>query len=474
MRGTTKIVNVYARQIFDSRGNPTAEADVELGGGVIGRAAVPSGASTGTHEALELRDGDRTRFLGKGVDRAIANINGPLADAVRGKDVIVMEEIDSALLAADGTPNKSKLGANAILAVSMAAARSAAEVGGRPLYEFIGGEDARVIPIPQMNFVNGGAHGGVVNGVPVTDIQEYMFVPSGARTFRDAMQMASETYQLLKRVLVDAGYPQGVGDEGGFNPFFDGRLFSQHHGESLPLYGAERTPNTEPLLALTVAAQKAGYTPGKEIAFALDVAATGLWDQTERTYVLTRESEHLTHGKRRNQINWVSFLRRIADAFPIVSVEDPLAEDDWEGWSTYTREVAGRHQVVADDLIVTNPERIRRAIDELSANAALIKLNQIGTLTETLAAIELARAAGWNIVISHRSGETDDAFIADLAVATNAGQIKTGGMSRGERTAKYNQLLRIEEALGGRAVYAGIHAPAEFNPLAQFASQTAG
>jgi len=415
----TTIVEVRAREVLDSRGNPTVEAEVELESGVRGWARVPSGASTGTHEALELRDGG-PRYGGKGVLRAVAHVNDRIAPEIVGMDALDQPGIDRAMIELDGTPNKAALGANAILAVSMATARAAALALGLPLWRYLGGIDGTVLPVPLMNVINGGVHAD--NDL---DVQEFMLVPLGFSRFSEALRAGVETFHALKKVLKERGYATNVGDEGGFAPALKS--------------------DEEALELLLLAIEKAGYRPGKEIALALDPAASEFYrDGRYRFGGRTLSSEELVEV-------WASWVER----YPIVSLEDGLAEDDWSGWRLLAERLGGRIQLVGDDLFVTNPERLARGIRERVANAILIKLNQIGTVSETLETIRLAHRAGWRTVISHRSGETDDPFIADLAVAVNAGQIKTGSASRGERIAKYNQLLRIEEALGEGAVFLG-------------------
>ncbi|MHB1305075.1 MAG: phosphopyruvate hydratase [Acidiphilium sp.] len=416
------IVDITAREILDSRGNPTVEVDVLLESGATGRAAVPSGASTGAHEAVELRDGDKSRYGGKGVTKAVAAVEREIFEAIGGMEAGEQIAIDEAMIELDGTPNKGRLGANAILGVSLAVARAAAEDIGLPLYRYIGGVHARTLPVPMMNIVNGGKHADN----PI-DIQEFMIQPVGAASVADAVRMGAEVFHTLKKILADAGHNTNVGDEGGFAP---------------GLKSAE-----EALGFIAKAVEKAGYRPGEEIAFALDCAATEFFKDGK--YHLEGE------GKTLDAAGMTDYIAALAAKFPIVSVEDPLSEDDWEGWAHFTRELGGRMQVVGDDLFVTNPIRLRRGIEATSANAILVKVNQIGTLTETLEAIELAHRAGMAVVVSHRSGETEDATIADIAVATNAGQIKTGSLARSDRTAKYNQLMRIESQLGPAARFAG-------------------
>jgi enolase len=417
------IVDITAREILDSRGNPTVEADVLLQSGVLGRAAVPSGASTGEHEAVELRDGENDRYLGKGVRNAVRNVEDTIAPALAGADATDQIGIDAALIDLDGTPNKSKLGANAILAVSLAVARAAAEEVKLPLYRYLGGPLARVMPVPMMNIVNGGAH--ATNNL---DFQEFMVVPVGADSFSDAVRMGAEVFHSLKKVLVRRKLATGVGDEGGFAP--------------------DLRDDEEAIKVIIEAIEAAGYGPGKQIALALDVAASEL--HKDGAYTFKKSS-----GRKLDSGGMIDLYTRWLDEYPIVSIEDGLAEDDWEGWAKLTTALGDRVQLVGDDLFVTNTERLARGIESGVANAILIKVNQIGTLTETLEAIDMARAAGYLSVISHRSGETEDTFIADLAVATGAGQIKTGSASRTDRVAKYNQLLRIEGQLGAAAEYPG-------------------
>ncbi|MEA2625076.1 MAG: enolase [Candidatus Binatota bacterium] len=418
-----KIEHIHAREILDSRGNPTVEVDVRLQGGAVGRAAVPSGASTGEHEALELRDGKAKRYGGKGVERAVANVNGKIRAGLLGRDARRQEEIDRRLLELDGTPNKGRLGANAILGASVATAKAAAAAVGEPLYRYLGGAGARTLPAPLMNILNGGAHAD--NNV---DFQEFMVVPVRARSFADALRMGVEIFHALKTALKQRGYSTAVGDEGGFAP----NLRSSEEAIELLLEAIDR----------------AGYRAGRDVLLALDCAASEMFENGR--YVFRRSD-----GAARTAEEMVAFYRRWIERYPIASIEDGLAEDDWQGWKLMTETLGAEVQLVGDDLFVTNPVRLQRGIGDGAANSILVKLNQIGTLTETLQAIELARDAGYTWIISHRSGETEDTTIADLAVATGAGQIKTGSASRGERTAKYNQLLRIEEELGRRAAFAG-------------------
>ena len=417
------ITDIQAREILDSRGNPTVEADVILASGVIGRAAVPSGASTGEHEAIELRDNDDKRYGGKGVLRAVQNIEETIAPALSGADPLDQMGIDTLLMELDGTPNKAKLGANAILAVSLATARAAAQDLGLPLWRYLGGPLARVMPVPMMNILNGGAH-----ATNTVDFQEYMIIPVGAESFSDGLRMGTEVFHALKKVLVKRKLSTGVGDEGGFAP--------------------DLKSDEEAITVVLEAIEAAGFTPGKDLALALDCAASELHKNGKYTF---KKSGAGT----RDAAGMVELYSKWLDQYPIVSIEDGLAEDDWDGWKLLTEAVGDRCQLVGDDLFVTNTERLARGIENDIANAILIKVNQIGTLTETLEAIELATSAGYRSVISHRSGETEDTFIADLAVGTGAGQIKTGSASRTDRVAKYNQLLRIEQQLGNAAEYPG-------------------
>ena len=422
---SSKIASIRAREILDSRGNPTVEADVALEDGSVGRAAAPSGASTGSHEAVERRDGDAERYRGRGVLAAAASVNGEIAAALRGHDARDQSAIDRALIGLDGTEQKSRLGANALLAVSMAAAKAAAHSAGQPLYRSIGGDEAVVLPVPLANILNGGAHAD--DGA---DFQEFMIAPIGAPTFAEGLRMVVEVYHALAAELRSQGLATGLGDEGGFAP-------------SLPT-------NESALELIIDAIRMSGYEPGREIVIALDPAASELW--SDGRYELQKEGRSLTSDE------MVSLWRDWCERYPIVSIEDGMDEDDWEGWQMLTWEIGGLAQTVGDDLLVTNPSRLRRAIEIEAANSILIKVNQIGTLSETLEAVRLARSAGWTAIISHRSGETEDTTIADLAVATNAGLIKTGAPARGERTAKYNRLLRIAEELGPRARYGGVGA----------------
>ena len=417
------IATIRAREILDSRGNPTVEVDVVLEDGTLGRAAVPSGASTGSREAVELRDGDKTRYGGKGVLKAVRNVETVIAPALRGVDPTAQAEIDRRLIALDGTPNKSRLGANAILGVSLAVAKAAAAASGQPLYRYIGGVAAHVLPVPLMNVLNGGKHAD--NNV---DFQEFMIVPLGADSFREALRMGAETFHTLKRILHERGYNTAVGDEGGFAP--------------------DLKSNEEAVELLLEAIEAAGYRPGEQIALALDPATSELYQDGK--YVFYKSDKKGRSSDEMIEL-WASWVER----YPIVSIEDGLAEEDWDGWQKLTNVLGDRVQLVGDDLFVTNPAILREGIERGVANSILVKVNQIGTLSETLEAVRVAFMAGYTAVISHRSGETGDATIADLAVATNAGQIKTGSASRSDRLAKYNQLLRIEEQLGTAAIYAG-------------------
>jgi enolase len=418
-----EILDIQAREILDSRGNPTVEADVTLMSGASGRAAVPSGASTGEHEALELRDGDGGRYLGKGVLKAVQAVEESILPALRGMDAIDQMGIDRAMIELDGTPNKGKLGANAMLAVSLAVARAAANEVGLPLYRYLGGPLARTMPVPMMNILNGGAH-----AANTVDFQEFMIVPVGADSFGEGLRMGTEVFHALKKVLTRRKLSTGVGDEGGFAPNLEN--------------------DEEALRIIIEAIEAAGYKPGSEIALALDVAASELYKDGHYTFKKSGAGTRDANGMIELYTQWM-------ETYPIVSIEDGLAEDDWDGWAALTTALGDRVQLVGDDLFVTNTERLARGIESRVGNAILIKVNQIGTLTETLEAIEMARSAGYLSVISHRSGETEDTFIADLAVGTSAGQIKTGSASRSDRVAKYNQLLRIEEALGEAAEYPG-------------------
>jgi enolase len=421
----TLIEDIAAREILDSRGNPTVEVEVLLECGAVGRAAVPSGASTGAHEAVELRDDDATRYGGKGVLTAVANVNELIADELWGFDALDQVALDEYLIELDGMPNKGRLGANAILGVSLAAAKAGAEAMGLPLYRYIGGIAARTLPVPMMNILNGGKH--AVDG---PDLQEFMAMPVGAPSFAEALRWGTETYHALKKVLKSKGYGTGIGDEGGFAPSLKS--------------------NEEAVELIIEAIQRAGYEPGKEIFVALDPAASEVFH--DGNYVLKKEGRTLSGEE------MVDFYEDWVAKYPIISIEDGLAEDDWDTWVLMQKRLGNRLQIVGDDLLVTNVERLKLGIERRAANSILIKLNQIGTLTETLAAIEMAKRAGWTAVVSHRSGETEDTTIADLVVATNAGQIKTGAPCRSDRVAKFNQLLRIEEELGETAVYAGMSA----------------
>jgi enolase len=421
----TTIESILGREILDSRGNPTVEVEVVLFDGSWGRAAVPSGASTGVHEALELRDGDKARYRGKGVSRAVENVNSSIAELVLGWDAVEQRAIDLALIELDGTPNKSRLGANAMLGTSLAIAKAAANSLELPLYRYIGGVHAHVLPVPMLNILNGGAH----TGWQSTDAQEFMIMPLGAPTFTEGLRWGSEIYHALKDVLKARGYTALVGDEGGYAPALKA--------------------NAEAVEVILEAISKAGYQAGEQVSIALDPAASELFDEKKGKYILRREGKELSGEE------MVAFWKKWVEQYPIVSIEDGLAQDDWESWKLMTRELGDKIQIVGDDLLVTNPERVRRGIAEKAANALLVKLNQIGTLTETIEAVELCHRAGWRAVTSHRSGETEDSTIADLAVALNMGQIKTGAPARSDRVAKYNQLMRIEAELEETAVYAG-------------------
>lgn len=421
----TLIEDVVGRQILDSRGNPTVEVEVLLADGSIGRAAVPSGASTGVHEALELRDGDKSLYGGKSVHQAVDNVNGPIAEALFDVDAVEQIYIDELLLELDGTANKSKLGANAILGASLAVAKAAAASLNLPLYRYIGGVYAHVLPVPMMNILNGGAH----TGWQSTDAQEFMVMPLGAESFSEGLRWGAEIYHALKSVLKGRGYTALVGDEGGYAPALKA--------------------NAEAVEVILEAIDKAGYKAGEDVSIALDPAASEFYEEDSGLYNLRTEGRKLTSDE------MVDFWKKWVDQYPIVSIEDGFAQDDWQGWIKFTAEVGDRVQIVGDDLLVTNPERVRRGIQEKAANALLVKVNQIGSLTETIEAVQACLRAGWNAVASHRSGETEDSTIADLAVALNLGQIKTGAPARSDRVAKYNQLLRIEEELGDQAVYAG-------------------
>jgi enolase len=416
------IADIVARQILDSRGNPTVEVDVILETGAMGRAAVPSGASTGAHEAVELRDGDKSRYGGKGVSQAVGFVEGEIFEALAGLEASEQVKLDNLMIDLDGTPNKSRLGANAMLAVSLAIAKASAIEYDQPLYRYLGGVDARTLPVPMMNIINGGQHADN----PI-DIQEFMIAPIGAASIADAVRIGSEIFHTLKKALHDAGHNTNVGDEGGFAP---------------NIGSAEAA-----LDFITMACEKAGYRPGEDVMFALDAAATEFY--VDGTYKMEGE------GKTFDSAGMVDYLANLVAKYPIFSIEDGLAEDDWAGWKLLTEKLGGKVQLVGDDLFVTNPARLRRGIAEKTGNSILVKVNQIGTLTETLEAVEIAHRAGFTSIISHRSGETEDTTIADLAVATNAGQIKTGSLARTDRVAKYNQLIRIETALGSSARYAG-------------------
>ncbi|WP_206453920.1 phosphopyruvate hydratase [Aurantimonas marina] len=417
----TAIIDIIGREILDSRGNPTVEVDVFLEDGSMGRAAVPSGASTGAHEAVELRDGG-SRYLGKGVEKAVAAVNGEILEAIGGLEAEDQMRIDAALCSLDGTKNKSRLGANAILGVSLAVAKAAADASGLPLYRYVGGASAHVLPVPMMNIINGGAHADN----PI-DFQEFMIMPVGAERFGEALRMGAEVFHTLKKMLKDAGYNTNVGDEGGFAP----GLASARDGLDFVMKAIE----------------KAGYKPGEDMFLALDCAATEFF----KNDVYDLEGE----GRKLSPTEMATYLAELAGAYPIISIEDGMGEDDWNGWKALTDQIGGTVQLVGDDLFVTNSERLREGIDKGVANSILVKVNQIGTLTETLDAVDVAHRAGYSAVMSHRSGETEDSTIADLAVATNCGQIKTGSLARSDRLAKYNQLLRIEEELGDQGVYAG-------------------
>ncbi len=419
----TSIVDVHGRQVLDSRGNPTVEVEVTLESGATGRAIVPSGASTGTREAVELRDGDPARYLGKGTEKAVRNVNKIIAPKILGCDAAEQAIVDGMLIALDGTANKGKLGANAILGVSMAVARAAAEGSGLPLYQYLGGVGARTLPVPMMNILNGGSHAD--NNV---DIQEFMVMPVGAKTFSEALRMGVETFHNLKKVLKGKGLNTNVGDEGGFAPLLKS--------------------NAEAIEVILEAIAKAGYKPGKEIGIALDAAASEFHEDGKYVF---RKSD----GSKKDAEGMVKFYEGLCRQYPILSIEDGFAEDDWAGWKLFTKALGRKIQIVGDDVFVTNPKILRKGIDEGIANSVLIKLNQIGTVSETVEAVEMAKRAGWTAVVSHRSGETEDSTIADFVVAMNTGQIKTGSASRTDRMAKYNQLLRIEEELGPAARFEG-------------------
>src|SRR6266404_5816218 len=422
--GRTSITQIHAREILDSRGNPTVEVDVRLEGGALGRAAVPSGASTGEHEAWELRDGDKSRFEGKGVKKAVANVNTTIAPILKGLDARDQAKIDNKLIELDGTPNKKNLGANALLGVSLAVAHAAAAAENLPLFRYLGGNQARVLPVPMMNILNGGAH----SDAPI-DFQEFMIVPRGAPSYSEALRYGAEVFHALKSVLKERHLSTAIGDEGGFAPQLD---------------SAE-----DALESISTAVKKAGYKLGEQIFIALDPAASEFYDAEKRLYIFEKSD-----GSKRTAEELVNYYADLCARFPIISIEDGCAENDWDGWKKLTEKLGNKIQLVGDDLFVTNVEFLRRGVAERVANSILIKVNQIGTLTETLSTIDLAKTNGYGTIISHRSGETEDTSIADIAVGTNAGQIKTGSVSRSDRVAKYNQLLRIEEELGDKAVYA--------------------
>ena len=425
MKQMLEIVDVLGREIIDSRGNPTVEVEVVLEDGTMGRAAVPSGASTGVHEACELRDGDKDRYLGKGVEKAVSNVNTELAECLIGMNALDQVSIDKAMIELDGTPNKGRLGANAILGCSLAVAKAAAESMGTSLYNYIGGVNAKTLPVPMMNILNGGAH--ATNNV---EIQEFMIMPVGACCWKKALQMCAEVFHQLKKTLKDNGTPAaGVGDEGGYAP--------------------NLKKDEDALKVIVEAIEKAGYKPGEDFKIAIDAASSEWWNEDEKCYIQPKSNKKLT------QQQLVNMWKKFADTYPIISLEDGMAETDWEGWAMLTKAIGDKVQLVGDDLFVTNVSRLATGIEKKVGNAILIKVNQIGTLTETLDAIQMANRAGYTAIVSHRSGETEDATIADIAVATNAGQIKTGAPSRTDRVAKYNQLLRIEEELGDAAIYLG-------------------
>ena len=423
----SEILDVYGREVLDSRGNPTVEVEVVLDDGSFGRAMVPSGASTGAFEAVELRDGDKGRYLGKGVTKAVDHVNKELADAIVGMDAFDQRAVDAALLAADGTPNKGKLGANAILGCSLAVARAAAQSAGLELYQYLGGVNGHTLPTPMMNILNGGVHAD--NNV---DFQEFMIMPVGAPSFTEGLRWCAEVYHTLKSVLKDSGHATGVGDEGGFAP--------------------DLATNEEPLQYIVKAIEAAGYKPGKDFKIAMDPATTELYDAEKGVYELKGEGRTLTTDE------MIDYWAALVEKYPIISIEDGLAEEDWDGWVKLTQRIGDKVQLVGDDLFVTNTERLKKGIEVGAANAILVKVNQIGSLTESLEAIETAKRAGYACIVSHRSGETEDSTIADLAVATNAGQIKTGAPCRSDRIAKYNQLIRIEDELYNSAEYAGMSA----------------
>lgn len=421
------IEDVIAREVLDSRGNPTVEVEIHLEDGSMGRAIVPSGASTGVHEALELRDGDKTRYLGKGTLKAVENVNTEIADAIVGYNVFDQVGLDKLLIELDGTYNKGRLGANAILGVSLAAADAAANSLGLPLFQYLGGVNAKLLPTPMMNILNGGSHAD-----NTVDFQEFMVMPVGASSFTEAVRMGAEVFHSLKAVLKEKGLNTAVGDEGGFAP--------------------NLSSNEEAIQVILEAVKKAGYEPDKDIKLALDVAASEFYDETSRKYKLTGE------GKEKTADEMIEYYENLIAKYPVISIEDGLAEDDWAGWAKLTQKLGKKVQLVGDDLFVTNTDRLKKGIEQSVANSILIKVNQIGTVTETLDAIEMAKKAGYTAIVSHRSGESEDVTIADLAVAVNAGQIKTGSLSRTDRIAKYNQLLRIDELLGDTAIYAGTDA----------------
>ena len=421
------IIDVFGREILDSRGNPTVEVEVILDDGAMGRAAVPSGASTGAFEAVELRDGDSERYLGKGTLKAVSHVNEDIADALIGMEAEDQREIDAEMIALDGTENKGNFGANAILGASLAVAKAAAESAELPLYKYVGGVNANILPTPMMNILNGGEHADTN-----VDFQEFMIMPVGAQSFAEALRWCAEIYHTLKKVLHEAGLGGGVGDEGGFAPNF--------------------TTNEEPLKYIVEACEKAGYKPGEDIMFAMDPASTEFYDAERGVYVLAGEDRELTSEE------MVEYWAALVEKYPIISIEDGMAEEDWDGWKALTDRIGDKVQLVGDDLFVTNPKRLAKGIELGCANAILVKVNQIGSLTEALEAVQMAKQAGYACIMSHRSGETEDVTIADLAVATNAGQIKTGAPCRSDRVAKYNQLLRIEEELGDAGQYAGMKA----------------
>lgn len=421
------IEDVIAREVLDSRGNPTVEVEIHLEDGSMGRAIVPSGASTGVHEALELRDGDKTRYLGKGTLKAVENVNTEIADAIVGYNVFDQVGLDKLLIELDGTYNKGRLGANAILGVSLAAADAAANSLGLPLFQYLGGVNAKLLPTPMMNILNGGSHAD-----NTVDFQEFMVMPVGASSFTEAVRMGAEVFHSLKAVLKEKGLNTAVGDEGGFAP--------------------NLSSNEEAIKVILEAVKKAGYEPAKDIKLALDVAASEFYDETSRKYKLTGE------GKEKTADEMIEYYENLIAKYPVISIEDGLAEDDWAGWAKLTQKLGKKVQLVGDDLFVTNTDRLKKGIEQSVANSILIKVNQIGTVTETLDAIEMAKKAGYTAIVSHRSGESEDVTIADLAVAVNTGQIKTGSLSRTDRIAKYNQLLRIDELLGDTAIYAGTDA----------------